>query len=128
MKFLSSTDSLGKFGVRLDANGEVIPWTPSPGAESGGGRRASEESSREGEVYVPRAMRASFTEAENVGWRELANEERRRGSDASLAIDTSSTSTIQPATGSGRPRVSPLDIPLFAEGRVDIEIVPPTPN
>jgi hypothetical protein len=125
VKFLSSTESLGKFGVRLDEAGNHVV-----DENQGGRRRAGSVGVDDGPMDRRTRSRAA-SDAPNTltpGWRDLAREEQED-------VEQAGTGTVTP-----RPLSLALELPVtpnrptrLALGRpgsvpgVEIEIVPPTP-
>ena len=68
VEFLSSTDSLGKYGVRVDENGNPIAPTRARGSSVGS------------------TARPSVDEATGTGWRALAREEHAAGGSGTASV------------------------------------------
>ena len=109
VKFLSSTESLGRFGVRVDEDGNPIADDTVAGR-----RRGSSVGSmaRPAELIVPTPQ--------GLGWREMAREEQ-----ATVTVEESPLST----TARQDRMPAPLAITrLSGVPGVEIEVVPPTPT
>jgi hypothetical protein len=109
VKFLSSTDSLGRYGVRVDEDGNPIEDDTVAGR-----RRGSSVGSmaRPAELIVPAPQ--------GLGWREMAREEQATVTVEGLPLSTTTRQDRLPA---------PLAITrLSGVPGVEIEVVPPTPT
>ena len=109
VKFLSSTESLGRYGVRVDEDGNPIADDTVAGR-----RRGSSVGSmaRPAELIVPAPQ--------GLGWRDMAREEQ-----ATVTVEG-----LPPSTTARQDRMpTPLAVTrLSGVPGVEIEVVPPTPT